>query len=67
MTVAVDKSSVILFSLDWRDVEMHELSVRMDGMELRREKRPVFSGITYDVGLRFQEQVGKVVAKRGEV
>ena len=67
MTVAVEKCSVTLFSQDRRDAEMRDLSVRMYGNELKREKLPCFLGITYDIALRFQEQVDKVVskAKRG--
>ena len=49
--------------MDRRDVEMRALRVWVDGSELRREKFPCFLGITYDVGLRFQEQVDKVVTR----
>ena len=63
MQVSVEKCSVTLFSLDRRDAEMRELSVSMNGSELRREKLPCFLGVKYDVGLRFQEQVEKVVTK----
>ena len=63
MTVSVGKCSVTLFSNDRRDCEMNELSVRMNGCELRREKSPCFLGVTYDVGFTFRGHVDRVVSK----
>jgi ribonuclease HI len=63
MTVSVEKCTVTLFSNDARDREMRELSVYLNGSELKREKSPCFLGVTYDVGFTFRGHVDRVVSK----
>ena len=63
MTLSVDKCTVTLFSKDVRDREMRELSVVVDGRELRRDRTPRFLGVTYDVGFTFRDHVARVSEK----
>ena len=63
MRLSTAKCSVTLFSNDRRDVEMEGMEVRMAGQELKKEKKPCFLGVTYDVGMTFGKQVERAVGK----
>jgi len=64
MVVVIEKCSVSLFSNDPRDTEMGRVKgLKMNGEEIRVEKFPTFLGITYDVKMRFEAQLEKVIKK----
>lgn len=64
MTVAVEKCSVTLFSMDGKDSRMDSVrGVVMNEREMRVEEHPTFLGVTYDRCLSFGVHGKKVVEK----
>jgi len=63
MKISVEKCSCTLFSLDPKHASMGEISVRIDGRELRREKSPCLLGVTFDTKLTLGEHVGGLIRK----